>query len=168
MHGDSVPLQVRLIDYLERAHSFVEAAETNRGFLASPSEFPVGPGLFPSGSNRSGEDAHEPLSWGTDRLQAVSIAVGPPPGGAGAGLVDLSFIPTFRDVAGVTGIDRWCREWSLRRDLVLAGRPQEALLGFPARFFERAPSSVPVLGYDMPDSKCVLHGHATPGRRRGV
>ena len=55
-------------------------------------------------------------------------------GGSSAVVDDLSFIPAHRATPGVTGSDRWCADWSRRRDLVLAGRPADALAGIPARF----------------------------------
>ena len=34
----------------------------------------------------------------------------------------------------MTGSDRWCPDWARGRDLILAGRPGEALAGLPRRF----------------------------------
>ena len=68
--------------------------------------------------------------------------MGPFPGGVGGPGADVSFIPLFRDVDGVTGHDRWCPGWAHRRDLVLAGRAREALDGMPAAFAEVNPDSL--------------------------
>jgi cellulose synthase operon protein C len=138
----SMPLQVRLIDYLERAHRFGEAADTNGRFLSGTSALPAGRSLIASPpvgvagevEDAFREDATDPISLGVTDLQGVALAVGPGPGGAGGGVLDISFIPTFRPIDGVTGENRWCREWSRRRDLVLAGRPTEALAGYPSTF----------------------------------
>jgi tetratricopeptide (TPR) repeat protein len=144
VRGDptAMPLQVRLIDYLERAHRFAVAAAENGGFLAGTSRLPDGRALIaapPVGVGGETEDAFEedatgPISLDATALKSVTLAVGPEPGGAGGGALDISFIPTFRPIHGVTGQDRWCREWSRRRDLILAGRSAEALRDFPTQF----------------------------------
>ena len=47
---DSTPVQVRLVDYLERAHQFGEAADTNGGFLNATPNLPEGTQLIAAGS----------------------------------------------------------------------------------------------------------------------
>jgi len=133
----SARLQAALIAYLEEAHSFVEAASENGRFLARPSHLVHGPGLFPgAGALNDGiyaNDADDPLSLGADRLQPLISVLSPPPE-LGAGLEDVSFIPLYHDVYGLTGVDRWCRGWSWRRDLILAGQLRRALEGLPKSF----------------------------------
>ena len=89
------------------------------------------------------------LSLGSDRLLAVSLNVAPVRAypRSRRGLLDLSFIPLYRDVDGVTGYARWCPEWLRRRDLVLAGRAEEALAGSPERFGDIRPT---LKGFDCP------------------
>jgi cellulose synthase operon protein C len=143
---DSGPLQARLLDYLERAHEFRRASAVARRATAS-SEFSSGLALFASApqglvaadERLRAEDAQGPLSIGTDSLEAVSLDVGPQTGGADVGLSDLSFIPAWRKVYGITGIHRWCPEWAWRRDELLAGRVESALAGFPASFTDVRP-----------------------------
>ena len=132
--------QAQLLVYLEAAHRFggaAGAAERLRG-LARTS--PPGPGLFPdiqiTGAHFEHEDAHGLISLGAGRLAPLTVRLKPliPPVAPAAVLGDLSFIPDFRPRPGVTGSDRWCADWARRRDLVLAGRPAEALVRFPANF----------------------------------
>jgi hypothetical protein len=138
-------LQARLVEYLERARRFGEAAGESAKLIASPL-FPRGPALLmdhPDGPV-GGEAEGGALSLGAGRLVLVNLDVAPifEQGGGGQSQVDvsdLSFIPQFRDVPGLTGYDRWCPAWSHRRDLVLAGRPAEALAGFPRRFADVRP-----------------------------
>lgn len=169
--ADAAPFQVRLVDYLERDHRFADAADANGGFLAKPSAFPIGPGLIAQGSVFDDElffeDGLGPLSIGTERFLPVQLVVGPPPGGAGAAATDLSFIPLFREAFGVTGVDRWCREWSHRRDLVLAGRASQALEGLPTSFLDSRPERA---GTTCEDDQGLLRAVATleAGDRRGA
>jgi tetratricopeptide (TPR) repeat protein len=138
------PLRARLVEYLEQDRRFAEAAVAAAA-LAAAAEFPEGPGLFMQidvgGGRLEEEDANEPLSLGSERLLAVGLEVAPigTPSGGRVGVVDLSFIPQFRAVEGLTGYHRWCPEWSRRRDLVLAGRPGDALDGMPDRFTDIRP-----------------------------
>ena len=132
----SLPLQVRLIDYLEHAYAFGDAAAVGARLLAQPAGFPSGQRLFPrrllgvSFSLPAGTDLRDvegPLSLGAGRLQPVQFQVGPAGGrGGGASIEDFSFIPTFHDTPGVTGYDPWCPQWSYQRDSILAGNPAPA------------------------------------------
>jgi tetratricopeptide (TPR) repeat protein len=132
----SLPLQVRLIDYLEHAHAFGDAAAVGARLLAQPAGFPSGQRLFPrrllgvSFSLPAGTDLRDvegPLSLGAGRLQPVQLQVGPAGGrGGGASIEDFSFIPTFHDIPGVTGYDPWCPQWSYQRDSILGGNPARA------------------------------------------
>jgi cellulose synthase operon protein C len=133
----SARLQAALTAYLEEAHRFVEAADVNGRFLSRSSHLFAGPGLFTgNGALTDGiyaNDADDPLSLGVDRLQPLVSVLSPPPE-LGAGVEDVSFIPLYHDVYGLTGVDKWCRGWSWRRDLVLAGDPKRALVKLPAHF----------------------------------
>ncbi len=139
--GRPAALQARLVEYLERAHRFADAAPEARRLAAGP-RFPRGTALFfPAGSEPpelDAEDALEPVSLGAGRLKPVALEIEPAGGtqstGSATTVEDTVFIPLFRPVAGVTGVDRWCPAWAARRDLVLAGRPAAALDAIPASF----------------------------------
>jgi tetratricopeptide (TPR) repeat protein len=132
--------QAQLLVYLEAARDFERAAGAAGRLLGLATTPPTGPGLFPelpvgpSFGEREGE--YGLISLGAGRLAPVSVALDPqPPAPAAAGSVeDVSFIPDFRPSPGLIGSDRWCGDWARRRDLVLAGRPAEALVRFPAEF----------------------------------
>lgn len=135
----TAPLRARVVEYLEHAGRFADAAARARRLAARP-RFARGPALFiPADSPEpSSQDAFEALSAGAGRLVPVTLDLRPAGPGSGVlpGFVvaDLGFIPLFRDVAGVTGTDRWCPAGAARRDLILDGRPAEAVAGLPARF----------------------------------
>ena len=139
------PVEAQLVEYLERDGRFAEAAAAAARLAgAGSASFPRGPALLmrlPAERDPAVEEAQEPLSLGSDRLLAVSLDVAPiPPLPFTDGVVlDLSFLPSFRQVDGVTGYDRWCPGWLQRRDLVLAGRAEEALAGLPKRFVDIRP-----------------------------
>ena len=147
------PLRARQVEYLESAGRFAQAAEAAATLEAEP-EFAPFRVVFPEVIDSSGVfftvDANGPLSTGSDRMQAIRLNVGPPPGGAGSGGSDLSFIPLYRDWAGVTGHERWCPGWSRRRDLVLAGRAGEALDGMPSKFRDVRPWKDGECGFGSP------------------
>lgn len=137
------PLEARLVEYLERDRRFAEAAAEAARLAASP-RFPRGPGLLmqmAADGVLAEEDGQEPLSLGSDRLLAVSLNVAPvvPLAFTDGAVLDLSFIPEYRHVDAVTGYDRWCPGWLHRRDLVLAGRAEEALAGLPEHFRDIRP-----------------------------
>jgi tetratricopeptide (TPR) repeat protein len=151
-------LEARLVEYLERDRHFAEAAAAASTLAAAP-RFPAGAALFmqlAADGVLASEDGQEPLSLGSGRLLAVSLDVAPvrPRFTQGAPLIDLSFIPQYRDVDAVTGYERWCPDWLYRRDLVLAGGAEEALAGFPDSFKDIRPgfrdSDCPGDGFDTP------------------
>ena len=78
-----------------------------------------------------------PISEQVGRTRSLYVEIRPtgfPPAALPATAVaDISFIPSFREHPGVTGYARWCPAWSRLRDLVLAGRPNEALAATPPR-----------------------------------
>lgn len=130
----SMVFQAGMIEQLEGAERFGPAADAAAASLAGPADVPSGRGLFPEGFSRV-LDSYRPLSMGTERLDTALLLVVSSGGrGAGAGVEDLSFIPAFRDTIELTGSRPWCRDWARRRDLVLAGRPADALLDFPQSF----------------------------------
>jgi len=126
-----------LVEYLESAHRFEEAARTAARLAQLPLEpaapAPLYPFIRPKTTNHplNEQDAAGPLSVGVGRIALLNVDLQPSPGGADASMQDYSFIPVFRPLKGVTGSHRWCADWSRRRDLILAGRPREALAGFP-------------------------------------
>ena len=137
------PLEARLVEYLERDGRF-EAAAAAADSLAASARFPIGPGLFmrlPTDSHLPEENVDEALSLGSRRLLAVSLDLAPSlrPGLTNGVVLDLSFIPQYRHVDGVTGHARWCPGWAARRDLVLAGRARDALAALPERFTDIRP-----------------------------
>jgi tetratricopeptide (TPR) repeat protein len=139
-------LQAALVEYLERARTFAAAAEEAASLAASP-RFPRGPALFAeldaTGSLLDEEELGA-LSLGSGRVLGVQLVVLPlfrPPLTNGVAVLDISFIPEFRNVPGLTGYHRWCPGWERRRDLILAGRPEAALDALPARFVDIRPES---------------------------
>ncbi len=132
--------QAQLLVYLEAARDFERAAGAAKRLDGLATTAPTGPGLFPEPPTGPSFHEHEGeyglISLGAGRLAPVSVALDPsPPAPASAGSVeDVSFIPDFRPSPGLTGSDRWCADWARRRDLILAGRPAEALARFPAEF----------------------------------
>lgn len=144
-----VPVAARLVEYLERDQRFDAAAAAARPLVVSPVRVPPraliagGPERFPFADDNDafdsagGEDALEPLSIGVDRMQSVALRLG---GGEPASplplvdsVTDLSFVPQYRAISGVTGHERWCPSWSVRRDRLLSGDPRGALAGLPAQ-----------------------------------
>ena len=88
------------------------------------------------------EDAFGPISLGTGRMTPLLVSLQPSPGGADASVTDLSFMPPYRPLPGITDSLRWCASWSHTRDLVLAGRGREALRGFPREFDDQRGTGV--------------------------
>jgi tetratricopeptide (TPR) repeat protein len=135
---DDAPMQARLVEYLEQDHSWSQAAAAAQP-LTVAAHFPVGEGHMMETTSQAPlpgqlylQEASGPLSIGADRFTPVSIDLDDQQGGAGGGENDLSFIPSYREVSGVTGYSRWCPAWSMRRDEILAGRPAQALEGLPS------------------------------------
>ena len=130
------PLAVRYVEYLERGHRFAAAAQAARR-LTVAHEFASGRSLIggrPYGTDEDlAEDVETPMSIGVDSMWPVALDVGRAGGGVLPAVTDLSFIPRFREMPGLTGHDRWCPSWSLPRDLLLSGRPGAALDALPAR-----------------------------------
>lgn len=146
----SMVFQAGMIEHLEGAKRFGQAADAAAASLAGPAELPTGRGLFPEGFSQVA-DSYRPLSVGTERLNTALLLVVSSGGrGAGAGVEDLSFLPTFRDSIELTGSLPWCRDWSRRRDLVLAERTADALQDFPPSFAYDGPG--PLAG-----SPCYSH-----------
>ena len=130
-----------LITADEAAHDFGPAATAAQrlGQLGSAS-YPDGDALIPvpqSGSVDALDDVTLPLSFGVGRLMPLSglILTGScacP--AAGASVQDLSFIPEYRDDAGVTGTQPSCPSWTWARDELLLGHAALALANWPAQF----------------------------------
>jgi tetratricopeptide (TPR) repeat protein len=131
--------QAQLVVYLEAAHRFGAAAAAADRLRTLDGAGEQGPGLFPAvpmGPEFEREDAYGLISNGAGRLRPLSLALLPHPPSVAprVAVADFSFLPVFRESPGLTGSDRWCADWARRRDLVLAGRPAQALAGFPAEF----------------------------------
>jgi tetratricopeptide (TPR) repeat protein len=168
----SIALQVRAVDYLERARSFDAAATENAAFLSAPSSRPAGPGLFPSAAIGvspaiTKEDADGPLSLGSASLVPVSFGLRPVDALPRVPM-EVALVPLYREFPGVTGIHRWCREWSMRRDLVLAGRAPDALVGMPARFLDARPAVGTCAPADVLTGVARLEAGDLEGARRAV
>jgi tetratricopeptide (TPR) repeat protein len=114
--------QLRRTEYLERGGRFADAAAMVEPLLTSAAHGPSRRNLMPNATFMD-----DPLlSIGVGSRLPVSLSVGQPSQfGAGASAYDFSFIPDYRQDA-LTGYDPACREWSLARDLILAGRPGDA------------------------------------------
>jgi tetratricopeptide (TPR) repeat protein len=142
----SAPTLAPLVEYLETAHRFAEAAGVAARLPSLPLAPANGTALYPyvpagtADHPLQKEDAFGPISLGNARLTPLTVSLQPAPGGADASVQDYSFIPAFRPLDGVTGSNRWCPDWSRRRDLILAGRPREALVGFPQDFTDLRPN----------------------------
>lgn len=132
------PLAARLVEYLQRDRRFAEAAAAARPLAAAPA-FASGRALVfgePFHAEEQIEDAATPLSIGVDRMRPVKLTLGTAASQVLPAVTDLSFIPEFRTVNGLTGYDRWCPSWSLPRDLLLDGRPRAALAALPRRIVD--------------------------------
>ncbi len=129
------PVAARHVEYLERDRRFGEAADAARPLAAAPAFAPGRALVFGEryGAAEQDEDAATPLSIGVDRMRPVQLALGTDAPQVLPAVTDLSFIPQFRTVSGLTGYDRWCPSWSLPRDLLLDGRPRAALAALPRR-----------------------------------
>lgn len=135
------PVAVRYVEYLERDHRFAAAAQAARRLTASH-EFATGRSLIggrPYGADEHvGEDVETPMSIGVDSMRPVAFDLARAATDVLPAVVDLSFIPRFREMQGLTGHERWCPSWSLPRDLLLSGRPRAALAALPTRTVELA------------------------------
>jgi cellulose synthase operon protein C len=137
--GASPGLLLELLTTAEvAAHEFGPAESTARQLAdRGPAAYPAGPPLFavPGGdgvSETAGQDPLGPQSLGTDTYAPFSVSLQPSPGGGGADVEDVSFIPVFRSDYGFVGTDPSCPGRGWRRDAVLAGRARAALADFPA------------------------------------
>jgi tetratricopeptide (TPR) repeat protein len=125
-------------ELLERAHRWADAVASADALAARRREAP-GTGLLMTSPDPltflANEDATAPISEQVGLTRDFQVDIRP--AGAPAAVLpstaveDISFIPSFREHPGVTGYDRWCPAWSGLRDLVLAGRPDEALAASP-------------------------------------
>jgi cellulose synthase operon protein C len=131
-----------LIEADEAAHDFGPAvtAAQRLGQLGSAS-YPATDALIPvplTGSVDSLDDVSLPLSFGVGRLTPLTTEL-ILPGGAGASVQDLSFIPVYRDDTGVTGTQPSCPSWTWTRDELLLGHAALALANWPAQFLSVRP-----------------------------
>ena len=119
----------RLVDYLG-ARPYANAAR-GRARPARRRAEPRGPGLFASGSNTSDgvatAGALGPIlmvlrGWS----HSTNVIIGTSSLAFTGGVDDISFIPLFRGVPGITGDLGECGESAVVRDLVLAGQPAAA------------------------------------------
>jgi Zn-dependent protease len=123
----------------EANHAFGAAQTIGERFAhLGSAAYPSGIGLYPQPIGWSFEgsaaDSSVPLSLGFDRLAPLQDELSVVPGGAGGSVEDLSFMPEYRPDWGVTGTVSGCPSWSWRRDALLAGHAEQALVGWPSSF----------------------------------
>jgi tetratricopeptide (TPR) repeat protein len=124
------PVLEVLIAAQEGARQFGDAERTARRLTMLGAEaYPRGTALvpnprFPVVDTRY--DVTPALSLGIDSLMPLHTYLWYE-GGGGLDALDYSFIPTSRDVPGVTGTHAACASWAWRRNAVLAGHAAAAL-----------------------------------------
>jgi cellulose synthase operon protein C len=131
------PMLELLITADEAAHDFGPAVTAAKRLeqLGSTS-YPAGDAVIPvpqSNSVESLDDVAFPLSFGAGRLTPLTTQL-ILPGGAGGAVNDISFIPSYRNDAGVTGTQLGCPSWTWTRDELLLGHAALALANWPAHF----------------------------------
>ena len=124
------PLLELLIGADETAHQFgpAVAAAQRLGQLGAAA-YPAGDAMIPVPEAISVDwldGVSFALSFGACELTPLNVEL-VLPGGAGGSVQDLSFIPQYRDVAGVTGSQPSCASWSWARDELLLGHAAAAL-----------------------------------------
>ena len=122
----------------EAAHDFGPAvtAAQRLGQLGSAS-YPDGDALIPvplTGVGRLAGRRLAPVVFRSRPADAVDGRADPRRAGAGGSVQDLSFIPEYRDDAGVTGTQPSCPSWTWARDELLLGHAALALANWPAQF----------------------------------
>ncbi len=132
-------LQRQLMLALERAHRFAAEAGVARRVIELPDAPEPGPGVYPAVPAPPGGHHAEVvglLSLGAGRLAPLSVQLFPKYDlvAPAAAVIDTSFIPVYRDEAGVTDDAQACPELAYRRALVLAGSPASSLIQYPAEF----------------------------------
>jgi cellulose synthase operon protein C len=170
----SSPFPGQLLDLLitadEAAHDYGPAvtAAQRLGQLGSAS-YQDGDALIPvplSGSVDSLDDVAFPLSFGAGRLTPLTTELVVPGFGGGGSVGDLSFIPSYRDDAGVTGTQTGCPSWTWTRDELLLGHAALALANWPAQFASVRPG----FGYCAQSDRLKLIAEVQAGQQadRGV
>ena len=126
-----------LIGADEGSHDFGPAASAAQRLQQRGSvSYPDSSALIPvplSGGLDWLDDVSLPLSFGAGRLTPLTAEL-ILPGGAGGFVQDLSFLPGYRDDAGVTGTQPSCPSWTWARDELLLGHAALALARWPAQF----------------------------------
>jgi len=138
--GNRGVVQAWLTELLERARRWGPAVDSADALAARRREAP-GTGLYMTArdplTHLAEQDAMRPMSEQVGRTRGYYVEIRPisPPAAVlpSSAVEDISFIPSFRERLGVTGYGRWCPAWSRLRDLVLAGRADEALAAMPER-----------------------------------
>ncbi|TCO41031.1 TPR repeat protein [Kribbella antiqua] len=137
------PMLELLIMAEETAHQFGQAEAAGRQLASrGPGAYPHGFPLFavPGGADETPgdedlkQDPMGPQSLGWETYTTLSVYLQPLPGGAGATVEDVSFIPLYRPDGGVLEIMASCAEVSWRRNAILAGHARAALTDFPDEF----------------------------------
>lgn len=146
------PLLEVLVAAHEAARDFGRAEVAARRLAdLGPAAYPDTAALLPvpktAFSPATLADTSRPLSLGAERLAPLTEFVIGIPIGGGADVLDNSFIPTFREQAGLTGTFGACAEWSWRRDAVLAGHADRALEAWPEMIVDARPG---------PNTGCVV------------
>jgi cellulose synthase operon protein C len=157
------PLLELLIGADETAHQFgpAVAAAQRLGQLGAAA-YPAGDAMIPVPEAISVDwldGVSFALSFGAGQLTPLNVQL-VLPGGAGGSVQDLSFIPQYRDVAGVTGSQPSCASWSWARDELLLGHAAAALAAWPAQFQSARPAN----GYCFTSDELKLIAEVAAGR----
>lgn len=138
------PLLELLIGADESAHHFgPAAAAAQRLSQLGAAAYPAGDALIPVPQAISADwldGVSYALSFGASQLTPLNVQL-VLPGGAGGSVQDLSYIPQYRDVPGVTGSQPECASWSWTRDELLLGHAAAALAAWPAQFQSARPAN---------------------------
>jgi tetratricopeptide (TPR) repeat protein len=131
-----------LLDSQEAAGDFASAAAIGRDLVERGSDaYPSGPPLYPSPGVYtltwwSDMAVLGPVSRGSADAARLTTNLQPPPGGAGAQVEDVSFIPRYRDDGYFTLPGSACPEFAWRRAALLSGAVSAAAAGQDADDFE--------------------------------
>ena len=143
---DRAVLVLRLAEQLEHTGDFARAAAAVSDVLEGRAALPDGSTVVPVAHSLNvpvaDEDGPSRLTLRGSTSAEASFPIAGAGGEGAGGVADLSFLPEFRDVPGVTGHDRWCPAWTLARDLILAGDAARGVTLIPEDgFFDVRPIS---------------------------
>lgn len=170
----SADLQVRLLDYLQRADRFAAAAavaqrlESVHGFASGPGLIPEPPPLPELNTSLGAEDAEQALSAGADTLAPVEVTLELPlPVTRSSTANDLSYLPVYLPMGGIGGPARWCPRWSRLVDLLLSGHPAEVLADLAGATLDLRPGGNDCVAFP-PNDLDQQFGIVSPQQLAGV